>query len=361
MKKYPKYKDSGVEWIGEIPEHWNCIKIGYFSKLITGFPFKSEEFDFEEGIKVVRGDNITEGNLRWGEKTRYWKEITDDLEGVMLQENDIVVGMDGSKVGKNYSIIKQSDLPLLLVQRVCRIRITNDVNPILVLFQIGSDYFRHYINVLKTDPMIPHITQKNIFDFPIIIPPVPEQPQIVEFLDKKTSIIDDLIQKKQRKIELLKEHRTSIINHTVTKGLNPDVKMKDSGVEWIGEIPEHWELRRINTLGGFSKGGGIRKDEIIPSGLPCIRYGEIYTQYDRIVYSPVSCISKESSLQCESIKKGDVLFTGSGETMEDIGKCVVYFGDDEVFVGGDVIILKLKEGIMLLPFVRTEKLKNIVV
>ena len=90
-----------------------------------------------------------------------------------------------------------------------------------------------------------NLRQDRLLDIPVFIPPLSEQQQIVSFLDTKTSLIDSLIEKTQRKIELLKEKRTSLINEVVTKGLNPNVEMKDSGVEWIGEIPSHWEIETI--------------------------------------------------------------------------------------------------------------------
>lgn len=120
---------------------------------------------------------------------------------------------------------------------------------------------------------------------------------------------------------------------------------KVSCIKMIDKIPSHWEIRKISKLGRFSKGRGISRDEILPFGFPCIRYGEIYTDYDRVVYSPKSYINKESCQLSIKIQKGDVLFTGSGETFEDIGKSVVYYGDEDIYAGGDIIILKLTNGI----------------
>jgi type I restriction enzyme S subunit len=119
---------------------------------------------------------------------------------------------------------------------------------------------------------------------------------------------------------------------------------KPSGIECIGDIPEHWEMFRFSHFGTFFKGSGIKKDEVKNEGIPCIRYGEIYTKYDRVVYNPLSFIDQETSQSSTQIKKGDILFTGSGETIKDIGKSLLYFGDEEVFVGGDIIVLRLKEG-----------------
>jgi type I restriction enzyme S subunit len=171
-----------------------------------------------------------------------------------------------------------------------------------------------------------------------VLPPISEQQKIVTFLDSKTSQIDELIQKKIRKIELLKEYRTALINQIVTKGLYPNVKMKDSGVEWIGEIPFGWELRKGSTLGKYSKGSGIKKDEVKEQGFPCIRYGEIYSKYNHRVNGVTTYV--ENGVTDVKVGKGALFMTGSGETLEEIGKCVVYLGEEDLYVGGDIIILK---------------------
>jgi type I restriction enzyme S subunit len=211
-----KMKDSGVDWIGDIPEKWDLIKIGYVSELLTGNPWKSELFDFDEGTKIVRGENVSEGFLRWGERTRYWKYEVIKGDTYYLKEGDIVVSMDGSKVGKNYVQITRDDLPLLLHQRMCRIRCSEDLISKYLKYYIGSEMFRFYINISKTDPMIPHITQKDISDFQITLPSIQEQQQIVEYLDTQTKEIDSLVLIEQKKIDLLKEYRQSLISEVIT-------------------------------------------------------------------------------------------------------------------------------------------------
>jgi type I restriction enzyme S subunit len=213
-------KDSGIEWIGEIPSHWNKIKVGYISKLLTGNPWSSDKFDYDKGIKIVRGENVSEGFLRWGERTRYWIEQVEDDSNFYLTDGDIIIGMDGSKVGKNYVRIKKNDLPLLLHQRMCRVRVNDSNDSKFVEYWIGSDIFKYYIDISKTDPMIPHITQKNIFDFCVTLPPISEQEHIVSYLDEKTSQIDKTIDIEKNKIELLKEYRQSLISNVVTGKIN---------------------------------------------------------------------------------------------------------------------------------------------
>lgn len=120
-------------------------------------------------------------------------------------------------------------------------------------------------------------------------------------------------------------------------------KYKDSGIEWIGEIPAHWEMKRLWSMGRFNKGGGISRSELTDNGLPAILYGDIYTKYEYQIKDVFHRISKETANNAVEISKHTLLFTGSGETMEDIGKCVVYLNDNNAYVGGDVIILRQQQ------------------
>lgn len=122
---------------------------------------------------------------------------------------------------------------------------------------------------------------------------------------------------------------------------------KDSGVDWLGEIPNHWNIRRLASLGRFSKGFGISRAELIENGLPAILYGDIYTKYDISVKNVVNGISFETSTKAKEIRKNHLLFTGSGETIEDIGKCVVYLSDQNAYAGGDVIVFEQSANISL--------------
>ena len=115
---------------------------------------------------------------------------------------------------------------------------------------------------------------------PVLTPSKEEQTAIVKFLDHKTELIDRAIQIKEKQIELLKERKQIIIHNAVTRGLNPKVKLKDSGVDWIGDIPEHWGVKRLSSIGKFSKGGGISRAELTDEGVPAILYGDIYTKYE---------------------------------------------------------------------------------
>ncbi len=313
IKKYPAYKDSGVEWLGEIPSHWVVSRLKNHVEMITGFPFKSEKYT-ESGVKLARGINVKEGVFNWDE-TRYWPTVESHLEGYLLAEGDILIAMDGSKVGKNFCKVKSEDLPILLLQRVARLRAKSNLDCNYLFNNVLNRNFLLWVEMSKTDPMVPHIAPSDIDNFLITVPPLPEQTAIADFLDRKTALIDQAIGIKQKQIELLKERRQILIHKAVTRGLNPNVKMKDSGVEWIGEIPEGWEVKKLKyCLNGKLKYGanesGIEYDISLP-------------RYVRITdFGQDGKLSEDNKLSLSwkqgkdyLLKDGDILFARSGATV----------------------------------------------
>lgn len=260
LPTYGKYKPSGVEWLGEIPEHWEVTRVKNLIDMITGYPFKSEKYS-ESGIKLARGINVKEGVLNWDE-TRYWPQIEKHIENYLLKSGDVLIAMDGSKVGKNFCMVTSEDLPILLLQRVARLRAKQQLLPKILFYNILCRNFLTWVEMTKTDPMVPHISPADINNYVVSIQPLEEQTAIAQFLDRKTALIDQAIGIKQKQIELLKERRQILIHQTVTRGLNPEVKMKDSGVEWIGEVPEGWEVKKLKFLFKLIGGGTPSKERI---------------------------------------------------------------------------------------------------
>ena len=147
---------------------FELIKLSEVADIIVGFAFKSQDFNTNgTGVRLVRGKNITKRYLRWGEDTRWWSDFSIDLDRYYLRENDIVVGMDGSLVGKNYAKITASDLPLLLVQRVACIRAKEGVSQDYLWQIIATQFFENYIDAVKTGTTIPHISGKQIGEYEI--------------------------------------------------------------------------------------------------------------------------------------------------------------------------------------------------
>ena len=216
LNRNVKLKPCGIEWLADIPEHWTLRTLRHHIDLLTGFAFQSEFFSFADGIKLVRGDNVTEGELRWGEKTRYWAESVSHLSMFFLANGDVLIGMDGSKVGKNYAMIEQADLPLLLVQRVARLRVDHRFTARFLFYLIGSELFRTWVELVKTEPAVPHISPHDIRAFPVAVPLIDEQHAIAEYLDRETAKIDKMMEKIEAAIEKLQEYRTALITAAVT-------------------------------------------------------------------------------------------------------------------------------------------------
>lgn len=246
MMKYERYKDSGIEWIGEVPEHWDVDRVKNCVHLITGFPFKSEHYS-ETGIKLARGINVKEGVFHWGE-TKFWSRLSPALRPYYLRAGDVLIGMDGSKVGKNYCIVREDDLPILLLQRVARLRAKKNLKPELLYFLIGNTAFKYWVDISKTDPMVPHIAPHDLHNYPIAVPPKSEQTAVADFLQKKTAAIDRKLTLLATKLARYTELSKTLVNEAVCRGLDKSAPLEDSGVEWLGRIPAHWEVRRIGEV-----------------------------------------------------------------------------------------------------------------
>jgi len=341
MKSYSSYKDSGVKWIGEIPSHWDVCKMKHCGGLICG------------GTPSTNRDDYWGGDIPWIQSGKvHFKKITiDDVDKFITE-----LGFRESST----KMVRKDSPVIAITGATCSnvgfLTFDSTVNQSIIGIQVNevnTSYYIYYYMISQKNQILYHqsggaqggVTKGDVENLNIPKISYSEQTQIVSFLDSKTQKIDELIEKTEQKIKLLKEKRTSLINHCVTKGLNPNVEMKDSGVEWIGEIPKGWKVLNGSYIGLYSKGKGIKKDEVVEVGNPCVRYGEIYTKYELKIDSTFSFISDETTTNSVSVKTGTLLLTGSGETKEEIGKCIVYLGNEILWVGGDIIVLKPSEQI----------------
>ncbi|HMW31833.1 MAG TPA: restriction endonuclease subunit S [bacterium] len=246
MKAYPKYKPSGVEWIGEIPEKWELTRMKYVAPLQGGYAFKTEAFK-TEGIAIVKMNNLKRGRLDLSDAVRV--DFKAAVDAFSLKAGDLLFGMSGSlgETGSlgNFAVVNLVDIPCQLNQRVGRFVALQNCSLDFVRFLITSVSFTEPIMSSSTGTAQFNISSEQIGNILISLPPLPEQTAIADFLDRKTAQIDGFIAKKQKLIELLREERVAVINHAVTKGIDPKAKMKPSGIDWLGEIPAHWEVKRL--------------------------------------------------------------------------------------------------------------------
>lgn len=259
MESYLSYKDSGVEWIGEIPSRWESKRLKHISNFQSGYSFKSEDFSIEERIPVIRIGDVGD-RIDFSKCVKLPETFLNEHKDFIIKKNDIMVGMTGGTIGKSGKYIY--DEPSLLNQRVCLLRNKSSILNGLLYYYVKSEIFKRYIFFYCYGGGQDNIGREDIMNMIIPLSPKETQIQIVSFLDFRTQKIDDLIEKTDKKIELLKEKRTSLINHCVTKGLNSNVEMKDSGVEWIGNIPRNWDVKKIKYLGIIKSGDGVVNTEL---------------------------------------------------------------------------------------------------
>lgn len=221
MKQYDSYKDSGVEWIGEVPSHWIVVPFKRAIMINNGCDYKHVQVE-EDGYPVIGSG----GQFAWASQYMY------DGEVVLLGRKGTIdkplyyKGKFWTVDTMFYGIAKQN------------------ANCKYLFYQAKNIPFERY----ATATALPSMTQTDLNNNTICLPPLKEQTSIATYLDKKCSEIDNVISAQQKRIALLQELKQSVITHAVTKGLDPNVEMKDSGVEWIGKVPAHWELIRTRYL-----------------------------------------------------------------------------------------------------------------
>ena len=289
-------KDSGVEWIGKIPQGWNVQRGKYTFSVLSGFAFPSSEFSTSEGIPLVRIRDITSGVTETFFKGEYSEEF-------LVDDGDLLIGMDG-----DFGIRVWDNGQALLNQRCCKI-IANKDNSLKYLFYV-LPYELKRINDLAFFTTVKHLSTEDLALVNIPLPSGEEQQRIADYLDAKCAEIDALIAAKEKTNTLLKERRQSIIYEAVTKGLVPNAPMKVSGIEWIGEIPVHWEVERLKHHIEFNP-----KTEIP-------EYGED----DSVSFIPMDCLRRgvhtSQTVDYSKVKSGYVDFAEGDILMAKVTPCL---------------------------------------
>jgi len=266
--KYPSYKDSGVEWLGEVPEHWELWKTRHaFSTIGSGTTPASNNDSYYSGDTAwVTTGELRENLITSTKKLLTTRAIREYTALTIFPENSVVIAMYGATIGR---------LGILGVKAT-----TNQACCVITNSKIiNNDYLYYWLMGCRNEIISlangggqPNISQDTIASLKISTPKIQEQKAITNFLDKKTAKIETLIQKQSKLIELLKEKRQAVISHAVTKGLNSNVPMKNSGVEWLGDIPEHWELGLLSVLFDNNK---VKNTGMLNNNLLSLSYGKI--------------------------------------------------------------------------------------
>lgn len=345
FKLYPEYKDSGVEWLGEIPGHWESFDFSRVTRSRCDGPFgsglKSEHYS-TIGTRVIRLQNIGFTEFLGADQAFIDEEHARDLGDHGVVANDLLVaglGDEGHPVGR--ACVAPSGIEPAMVKADCfRFRLDRRrVAPRFAAYQLSVSALAT-AGSLATGATRARMNLTATASRRIAVPPLGEQAAIVDVLDREAARIDGLVAKKERLIELLQEKRTALITRAVTKGLDPRVRMKDSGVEWLGEIPAHWESLALSRVtlsrcdGPF--GSGLKSEHYSESGVRVIRLQNVgwaeFLDEDRAYLDAAYA----TELGDHSAKVDDLVIAGLGDEGHPVGRaCVVPEGAEPAMVKAD--------------------------
>ena len=247
---YQKYKDSGVVWLGDIPEHWRVKRIKFLvNKIGSGkTPKGGSEVYIDSGIMLIRSQNVYDDGFRLDDVVYIDDEIDNIQANSRVFANDILLNITGASIGR-VCLVPTDFQKANVNQHVCIFRPKlKEIFPQYLHLLFCSTQGKEQIFSYENGTSREGLNFQEAGNLTFAIPPLNEQQKIAQFLDYKTKQIDELIKKKETLIEKLDEKRTSLISHAVTKGLDSSVPMKDSCIEWLGEIPKHWKVKRLKNI-----------------------------------------------------------------------------------------------------------------
>lgn len=312
--EYPEYKDSGVEWLGKIPTHWIVSKAKFVSNVFV--PQRNKpDLNTDEGIPWLTMDDMTSERILTT-SFKVHPEAAIQAGSKTLTKGAVIASCVG-----NFGVAAINDVDVIINQQLQAFIPTSIHTEYLCLFiRVSSEYFK----MRATAATVGYVNQSGFANMPIVLPPIDEQQTIARFLDYKTAQIDALIAKKESLLAKLAEKRTALISQAVTKGLDPTVPMKDSGIEWLGDIPAHWEIMVLKRLaevrGGVTKGRKL--DNVETLELPYLRVANVQDGHiDTADMSNIEITLDE--VERYSLKAGDVLMNEGGDN-DKLGRGAVW-------------------------------------
>ena len=252
MKRYDSYKDSGVQWIEKIPSHWTSVPIKYsvnspYNSFIDGDWIESNVI-VSDGIRYLTTGNV--GVLKYKEQGNgFISEATfEKLNCSEVFPGDLLISRLNEPIGRTCMVPNLGYRIVVAVDNVIYRPNENLYDKQFLVYQMNCKPYADSANFIARGSTMTRVSRTTLGQFKIIVPPIGEQQAMASYLDKRCGEIDKAIAKQQKRIELLQELRQSIITNAVTRGINPDAPLKDSGVEWIGQVPEHWEVMKMKRI-----------------------------------------------------------------------------------------------------------------
>ena len=316
-KRYEKYKDSGVEWVNKVPISWNKSKVAWSFKCIGsgGTPKSSNEQYYNDGtINWLLTGDLNDGYIIETSKKVTDVAIKENSTLKEFKENSIVIAMYGATIGK----LGITKIRTTTNQACCVMSEPIDTN-IRFMYYWFLGNRKEIINLSQGGGQ-PNISQSIVKSLLFYKPSLGDQEKIADFLDRKNIEIDNLIQDKENLIELLKEQRQAIITESVTKGLDKNVSMKYSGVEWIETIPEHWNVSRLKHIADVEISNVDKKTVDGEKSVLLCNYTDVY--YKNVINSEIEFMkatAKDEQITKFTLKYQDVMITKDSESPLDIG------------------------------------------
>lgn len=353
MERYSEYKDSGVKWLGEIPSHWKVEPFGRHFSFRKGLPItKANLIDSGEAVisygqihaKENLGTTMSESLVRYVSRD-YLKSHPQCL----LTKDDFVFADTSEDIGGSGNFV-YNDFPANIFAGYHTIvaKQSGLYNPSYYAYLFKSECWRNHIRSLVNGVKVYSIGRKQLKSNFLLFPSYKEQDAIVRYLDAATSKIDKAIAMQQKMIDLLNERKQIIIQNAVTKGLDENVEMKDSGVEWIGMIPKHWEIEPFGKHFTFGKGLPITKANLQEEGVAVISYGQVHAKYNlgtTLTETLVRYVSPkylETHPQC-LLNKNDFIFADTSEDVEGSGNFAFNDYKDKIFAGYHTVVARPKD------------------
>lgn len=339
MRTYDKYKPSGIDWIGDIPEHWKLKKLKYLIELVDKTISDTSLLIAVENIESKTGKLV---NLD-GDKT---------FQGVIneFQKGDVLFNKLRPCLAKVYYAEQNGGY----VGELLNFRSGGELHGKFLYYRVSSANFIDVVDSSTTGTKMPRASWEDFISHLLVaFPPLPEQTAIADYLDDKTAQIDSLISNKLRLIELLKEERTAIINQAVTRGISPHATLKPSGIAWLGDIPEHWEVKKLKYLADMQGGFAFNSNDFVPQGIQLIKIGNLYQNEfllnRQATYLPEGFLDEHKEW---NVKDGDILISMTGTLgKRDYGYAIQVKNDGEQFL--------LNQRVSRIRFIEAELLKEL--
>jgi type I restriction enzyme, S subunit len=364
--RYPKYRNGGVDWIGRVPAHWSRTRIKHAAlpgaKTFIDGDWIEAPYITDGGVRLIQCGNVGTGIFE-EQGFRYVSEATfRELDCTEVKSDDVLIcRLQSSRtiLAGRACLAPQLGVKMITSVDNCILKPSSDFDPRYIVYQLTTQAYLSFIEVVARGGTRDRVSRSMLGDIELIAPPVNEQSLIAEFLDRETAKIDALINEQRRLIELLTEKRQAVISHAITKGLNPLAPTKPSGIEWLGDLPEHWQITKLAYLLRETPKNGI-SPEITADGttptfsIAAVRNGTVDID-NHIKYASLDLDDALPYL----VKRADILVLRGSGSKDLVGTVGIVVDDPPENCIYPDILIRIRPNRLVLPRYLVECLNSI--